>query len=59
MNFDSLKNITPLTFYFASVICLALSNVARDKSLTFYYILLVLGVGLFFMGVLKRIKTKR
>lgn len=59
MSFSSLKNITPLTFYFGSVICFVLANVLRDKSMSFYYVLLVLGLGLFFMGILKRLRTKR
>lgn len=59
MSFSSLKNITPLTFYFGSVICFVLANVLRDKSLSFYYVLLVLGLGFFFMGILKRLRTKR
>ncbi|KIQ20959.1 hypothetical protein SAMN05444387_2715 [Flavobacterium pectinovorum] len=59
MSFSSLKNITPLTFYFGSVICFVLANVLRDKSLSFYYVLLVLGLILFFMGILKRLRTKR
>jgi len=59
MSFSSLKNITPLTFYFGSVICFVLANVIRDQSLSFYYILLVLGLIFFFMGILKRLRTKR
>ncbi|MBP1225109.1 hypothetical protein JOD96_003697 [Flavobacterium sp. 1355] len=54
----SLKNITPVTFYFASVISFVLANVLKDKSLSFYYILLVLGLVFFFMGMLKRIKNR-
>ncbi|RUT69083.1 hypothetical protein D0817_17970 [Flavobacterium cupreum] len=59
MSFSSLKNIPPVTFYFASVISFVLANVLKDKSLSFYYILLVLGLVFFFMGMLKRIRTKR
>ncbi|WP_264553810.1 hypothetical protein [Flavobacterium sp. N2038] len=59
MSFSSLKNISPLAFYFASVVCFVLANVLRDNSLSFYYVLLVLGIGFFFMGILKRMKTKR
>ncbi|OMQ12023.1 hypothetical protein BXU01_10980 [[Flexibacter] sp. ATCC 35103] len=59
MSFSSIKNITPLTFYFGSVICFVLANVLRDKVLSFYYILLVLGIVFFFMGILKRLGTKR
>jgi hypothetical protein len=59
MSFSSLKNIMPVTFYFASVVCFVLANVLKDKSLSFYYILLVLGLGLFFAGMLKRMRTKK
>lgn len=59
MSFSSLKNITPVSFYFASVVCFVLANVLKDKSLSFYYILLVLGLGLFFAGMIKRIRTKK
>lgn len=59
MSFSSLKNITPVTFYFASVVCFVLANVLKDTSLSFYYVLLVLGLGLFFAGMLKRIRTKK
>ncbi|STO10448.1 Uncharacterised protein [Flavobacterium hibernum] len=58
MNFSSLKNITPLTFYFGSIICFVLANVTKDSSLSSYYVLLVLGVILFFVGVLKRLSSK-
>ena len=59
MSFSSLKNIAPVTFYFASVVCFVLANVLKDKSLSFYYILLVLGLGLFFAGMIKRIRTRK
>jgi hypothetical protein len=59
MSFSSLKNTTPVTFYFASVVCFVLANVLKDKSHSFYYILLVLGLGLFFAGMIKRIRTRK
>ncbi|MBP4138213.1 hypothetical protein [Flavobacterium geliluteum] len=59
MSFSSLKNLTPVTFYFASVVCFVLANVLKGKSLSFYYVLLVLGLIFFFIGMLKRIRTKR
>jgi hypothetical protein len=34
-----------------SVICFVIANVIRDKSIVFYYLLLVLGLGLFVMGL--------
>jgi len=59
MSFSSLKNVAPITFYFASVVCFVLANVLKDKSLSFYYVLLVLGLVLFFAGMLKRMRDKR
>ena len=57
MSFESLKNISAVAFYFASVICFVLANVLKDNNLSVYYVLLVLGIILFFLGILKRIKT--
>ena len=54
-----MKNISALTFYFASVLSFVLANVLKDKNLSVYYVLLVLGIVLFFLGVLKRIRSNR
>lgn len=54
-----MKNMSPVAFYFASVISFVLANVLKDNSLSFYYILLILGLVFFFMGMIKRIRTKR
>ncbi|WP_286969100.1 MULTISPECIES: hypothetical protein [unclassified Flavobacterium] len=54
-----MKNISALTFYFASVLSFVLANVLKDKNLSIYYVLLVLGIVLFFLGVLKRIRSNR
>ncbi|MDQ6531562.1 hypothetical protein [Flavobacterium sp. LHD-85] len=54
-----MKNISALTFYFASVLSFVLANVLKDKNLSVYYILLVLGIVLFFLGVLKKRKTNK
>ncbi|WP_163408383.1 hypothetical protein [Flavobacterium ajazii] len=59
MSFESLKNITPAVFYFASVLCFVFANLLKEESLSFYYVLLVLGLVSFFAGMLKRIRTKR
>ncbi|CAM3467661.1 Gliding motility protein [Flavobacterium chungbukense] len=59
MSFESIKNISAVTFYFASIISFVLANVLKDNNLSIYYVLLVLGVILFFLGILKRIQTKR
>jgi hypothetical protein len=34
-----------------SVICFVIANVIRDNSIVFYYLLLVLGLGLFVLGL--------
>lgn len=59
MSFESFKNISAVAFYFASVICFVLANVLKGGNLSVYYVLLVLGIVFFFMGVLKRLRTKQ
>ncbi|WP_204251693.1 hypothetical protein [Flavobacterium ginsenosidimutans] len=54
-----MKNISAITFYFASVVCFVFANLLKDNNLSVYYVLLVVGIILFFLGVLKRIKTNR
>lgn len=58
MNFSSLKNIPTMFFYLASVISFVLANLIRDKNVMFYYILLLIGLISFFLGIRSRIKTK-
>ena len=58
MNFSSLKNIPTIFFYLASVISFVLANLIRDKNAMFYYILLLIGLISFFLGIRSRIKTK-
>jgi|MGYP000349278588 hypothetical protein len=58
MNFSSLKNIPTMFFYLASVISFVLANLIRDKNAMFYYILLLIGLISFFLGIRSRIKTK-
>ncbi|WP_343695163.1 hypothetical protein [Flavobacterium sp.] len=59
MSLESLKNISAIAFYFASVICFVLANVLKDSVPSIYYILLVAGIVLFFLGVLKRTRSNR
>lgn len=59
MGFESLKNISAVAFYFASVICFVLANVLKDNNISVYYILLVAGIILFFLGVLKRVNSNK
>ena len=58
MNFSSLKNIPTMFFYLASVISFVLANLIRDKNVVFYYVLLLIGLLCFFLGIRSRIKTK-
>ncbi|WP_185964095.1 hypothetical protein [Flavobacterium gawalongense] len=44
--------------YLVSIISLVLANLIRDKSIGFYYFLLVIGLVFFVLGFMKRLKTK-
>jgi len=58
MDFSSLKNIPPMYLYLVSIISFILANLIRDKSLGFYYFLLVIGLVFFVLGFMRRLKTK-
>ncbi len=58
MNFSSFKNSNPIYFYFVSILSFLLANIVRDKSASFYYILLMIGLVFFLLGFLFRLKKK-
>ncbi|SFF07680.1 hypothetical protein SAMN04488131_10880 [Flavobacterium xueshanense] len=58
MNFSSIKNSNPIYFYFISIVSFIVANLIRDKSLGFYYFLLIIGLIFFVLGFMKRLKTK-
>ena len=58
MNFSSFKSSNPIYFYFVSIIAFVLANVVRDKNISLYYFLLLVGLVFFVFGLLKRIKSK-
>lgn len=58
MDFPSIKNSNPIYFYFISIISFIVANLIRDKSLGFYYFLLIIGLIFFVLGFMKRLKTK-
>lgn len=58
MDFSSLKNTPPMYLYLVSVISFILANLVRDKSLGFYYFLLIIGLVLFVLGFMRSLKTK-
>ena len=58
MDFSSLKNTPPMYLYLVSIVSFVLANVVRDKSVGFYYFLLIIGLVFFVLGFLRRMKTK-
>ncbi|RDI57595.1 hypothetical protein IQ02_00503 [Flavobacterium glaciei] len=58
MDFSSLKNTPPMYLYLVSIISFILANLVRDKSLGFYYFLLIIGLVFFVIGFMKRLKSK-
>ncbi len=57
MNF-SLKNIPTMYFYLVSIVSFVLANLVRDKSVSLYYSLLLIGLVCFVLGFMKRLRTK-
>ncbi|MBG6063418.1 hypothetical protein IWX83_003228 [Flavobacterium sp. CG_9.1] len=58
MDFSSLKNTPPMYLYLVSIFSFILANLVRDKSLGFYYFLLIIGLVFFVLGFMRRLKTK-
>ncbi|SDI05331.1 hypothetical protein SAMN04488062_12130 [Flavobacterium omnivorum] len=58
MDFSSLKNTPPMYLYLVSIISFILANLVRDKSLAFYYFLLIIGLVFFVLGFMRRLKSK-
>jgi pilus assembly protein TadC len=57
MNF--FEKLSPMAFYFISVICFVLANVVREQSIPVYYLSLVVGLVFFFLGLYKRVTAKK
>ncbi|WP_348800373.1 hypothetical protein [Flavobacterium adhaerens] len=58
MIFSFFKNASPIFFYFLSVVAFVLANVLKETTITLYYVLLIVGLVLFFLGMLRRIKQR-
>jgi MFS superfamily sulfate permease-like transporter len=56
---SSFGKFSPMAFYFISVIAFVLANVIREQSSSFYYLSLVVGLVFFFLGLYKRVNTKK
>ncbi|MFT5963818.1 MAG: hypothetical protein ACI9L6_000533 [Flavobacterium sp.] len=54
MNFSSIKNLKTIYLYLISVVCFVLANLIREINIVVYYILLVLGLGFFVLGLIKK-----
>jgi len=58
MNFSFIKNLSSIYLYLISVVCFVLANVIRDENIIIYYVLLVIGVGFFVLGLTKKAKRQ-
>ncbi|MNX41538.1 hypothetical protein D3C86_719440 [compost metagenome] len=58
MSFSSFKNSSPIYFYFISIVSFVLANMIREKSISIYYALLLVGLIFFLLGLVKRMKSK-
>lgn len=51
-----MKNISPITLYFLSLVSLVTANMVRETTTTAYLFLLILGVVFLILGVYKKFK---
>jgi hypothetical protein len=58
MNFSSVKNIKTIYLYLISVFCFVIANLIRDINIVAYYVLLVVGLGFFVLGLTKKTKQQ-
>ncbi|SHF75576.1 hypothetical protein SAMN05444396_101230 [Flavobacterium segetis] len=58
MNFSFFKNLPVLYFYLISIVSFVIANIVRDQSITIYYIVLLIGIVSFFVGIMRRVKSK-
>lgn len=58
MDFSSFKKLSPMYLYLGSILSFVLANLIRDTSIGFYYLLIVIGLVLFVLGFMKRMKAK-
>lgn len=57
MNSPFFNNLKPIQFYFISIILFVIANLVRDTNLSIYYILIIIGVISFVLGLMKRMKN--
>lgn len=53
-----IKNNTSMIFYIVSIISFFIANFIRDKNLTIYFGLLIIGLLFFVLGLIKRFGRK-
>ncbi|MBP6424743.1 MAG: hypothetical protein KA278_03375 [Flavobacterium sp.] len=56
---SSFGKLSPMAFYFISVIAFVLANMIREQSVPLYYLSIVVGLVFFFLGLYKRVNTKK
>jgi pilus assembly protein TadC len=56
---NSFRKLSPIAFYFISVIAFVLANVLREQSILVYYIFVFVGLAFFFLGLYKRVNTNK
>jgi MFS superfamily sulfate permease-like transporter len=56
---NSFGKLSPMAFYFLSVIAFVVANVIREQSISVYYLCIVVGLVFFFLGLYKRVSTKK
>lgn len=49
-----IRNNSAMTFYIVSIISFFMANFIRDKNLTIYFGLLIIGLFFFILGLVKR-----
>jgi hypothetical protein len=53
-----LDNYSSMTFYMISIISFFIANFIRDKNLTIYFGLLIIGLVFFVLGLIKRFRKR-
>jgi hypothetical protein len=56
---DFFKNSSALTFYIISFFCLFAANYIGQQTIGLYFTLLIVGLGFFILGILKKFRSKK
>jgi hypothetical protein len=53
-----IQNNSAMTFYIISMICLFIANYVKEKNITIYLSMLIIGIVFFVFGLIKRFGSK-